>query len=968
VTTDTDIFSSLGTSPETLDEDARRAIKVFRSMQPTLSAFARALTGQQVEVVMHAKSNGMTDGKKIYYRPSIELGDPTPHDRDLCDKRDEIGTMRCPACLRRENVLTTIYHEIAHISFDSFEEASNFDRAQVVARAVEAHEGRYAEMLKARIDSVPIRQKRTYVSLANLVSPYLPHLVNALEDARVNRAMFEARRGTKLMFASRIHKVFTEGFEAVNEVGEHIHVSWKEQPLNAQAGLMLFCKASGYDYSDYFAPQVIEAGDDPEVNRLIARMDTMRSVAGVYEISVPIMLAMRKYGFFQLPDDPEPEPEDEPTDEGEPSDVPADEPDESEEPGAESGEGGSDPQEAPDGSGDGSGSEPDDSADQGPDGGEGAESSDGSHGESEEVPGQVPDDTDPAASSEGGSGDAGEPEDEDGGSGSGSDTPSESGSGSDGVPDSADQSTDDRGEDAPSPQSEGDDLQDADDVPAEPEAASESAGGDPSGDQEASGPSGEAGDTDQGEPSPARGDGADTDDDNEESPADAEGSAGSGNDLEEGRDRPSESPVAGDGNSGDGSDNAESSEEPDPAGSGEEPGDGPDGAGEDAGEVLASGADPVEAEPIDTGADPGLGGTNLIENPENDEVPLEEWGTPEDMEKGVIHLGDHDRPEQMEEGSPVDEAVTTAIVQGLYFETPSRHIKGVREHFWGKPIIQGGTNLSQGWDREGWTDAGYDAKSIGLEADLDIPESVLGPALLRMRVAFADNKRAKLEGNKKSGRVKGKVLGKRAFHGDERVFQKKHLPGKKDYFVLIGIDISGSTVGVNIGLAKRAAIAQADLCARMGIRFAVYAHTGQVSSVFLGRKGGIDLDIYHIKDADEPWDKGVRERLEELCPSAANLDGHTLEYYRKVCDRQKETHKVILYYTDGKMPAENHDEELDILQREIRVCRQKHYTLLGVGIRTDSPVRHGLSTVQVDDDADLVKVIQHLERALLLVK
>lgn len=92
----------------------------------------------------------------------------------------------------------------------------------------------------------------------------------------------------------------------------------------------------------------------------------------------------------------------------------------------------------------------------------------------------------------------------------------------------------------------------------------------------------------------------------------------------------------------------------------------------------------------------------------------------------------------------------------------------------------------------------------------------------------------------------------------------------------------------------------------------------------------------------------------------------TVEYYRKILDHRPETDKVILYYTDGKMPAENHDEELDILQREIRICRQKGYTLLGVGIRTDSPVRHGLDTVQVDGDEDIVKVVRHLEKRLVV--
>jgi cobalamin biosynthesis protein CobT len=193
------------------------------------------------------------------------------------------------------------------------------------------------------------------------------------------------------------------------------------------------------------------------------------------------------------------------------------------------------------------------------------------------------------------------------------------------------------------------------------------------------------------------------------------------------------------------------------------------------------------------------------------------------------------------------------------------------------------------------------------------------------------------------------------------------MPGKKDYFVLIGIDISGSTVGANIRIAKSAALAQATLCARMGIKFAVYAHSGNYhSGGHLGtRATGMDLDIYIIKQADEPWDAKIQERLTKIGPDSANLDGHSIEYYRKRCDERPETHKIILYYSDGKMPAENYEEELEILQREIKICKQKRYTLLGVGIRTDSPARHGLDTVQVDSVEEISKVVKHLERRLL---
>ena len=127
---------------------------------------------------------------------------------------------------------------------------------------------------------------------------------------------------------------------------------------------------------------------------------------------------------------------------------------------------------------------------------------------------------------------------------------------------------------------------------------------------------------------------------------------------------------------------------------------------------------------------------------------------------------------------------------------------------------------------------------------------------------------------------------------------------------------------------------------------------------------GISLEMYEIKSKREPWTDKTRNALANIGSVSQNLDGHTIEFYRKIADRSKATDVVIMYYTDGKMPAANHDEELAILQREIKTCKRKGYHLMGVGIRTDSPVRHGLDTVQVDTDDDLIKVVQHLEKRL----
>jgi cobalamin biosynthesis protein CobT len=358
--------------------------------------------------------------------------------------------------------------------------------------------------------------------------------------------------------------------------------------------------------------------------------------------------------------------------------------------------------------------------------------------------------------------------------------------------------------------------------------------------------------------------------------------------------------------------------------------------------------DGAPEEEVDTGADKGEGGTVLTWEDEPDH------GDADDAARALKVFGDHDEKPQTLEAQEAEQAVDVAIVQGMYFEKPSQHVRGVNVH-----------RIDDGEETRGWGHAhlhrlGINDWESGVNTDTQVAESILGPALLRMRRAFADNQRAAMQRHLKSGRVNTSTLGKRAWGDDDRLFQKKRVPGRKDYFVLIGVDISGSTVGVNLKLAKRAAMAQAELCARAGVKFAVYAHTALRNREL----GGLDMEIYEVKSADEPWSDKQRAALNRLGSVADNLDGHSIEYYRKRLDERTETDRIILYYTDGKMPAANHDEELEILRREINTCRAKGYTLMGVGIRTDSPVRHGLDTVQVDDDDDLVKVVKHLEKKL----
>lgn len=324
---------------------------------------------------------------------------------------------------------------------------------------------------------------------------------------------------------------------------------------------------------------------------------------------------------------------------------------------------------------------------------------------------------------------------------------------------------------------------------------------------------------------------------------------------------------------------------------------------------------------------------------------LEEDGTPEEVDDGFKQFGRHDDDGHVAtETTPEDEEeIERALIQAEYFDAPSVNVDGLTLHKWSDD------------DRgRGWRGGDYYRRRSEPEP-IEIPERILTPALTKLRIIFADNRRGAHFTNLKKGRVNSRVLGKRVPVEDERLFQKKLKPGKKDYFVLIGLDISGSTSRPGLlEMIKAAAYAKAELCSRMGVKFAVYAHTGEHS----------DVAIYEVKAPHERWDKETRERLAALCSTHANLDGHTLEFYRKVTERQDATDKIILYYTDGAMPLANYEEELEILQHNILICKRQGIAIVGVGIQNDDPTEHGLDTIRLDVIEDVPKVVQELEKRL----
>lgn len=851
----------------TIEEQARRSVAAFRAMQPSLSAFARALTGRSDVSVVISTGHPRTDGTVIYYRPPLALGSGHRHDLVLCDTRHSLNALQlCLACRVEEEVYASIFHEIAHIAYGTFDPVSDHDKIEATKRAIKVHGTKYAKAIEARINSLDLAGRSDYLDIADTVSPFLSEIVNVLEDTRIDHKMFDARRGTKKMFDAMMINVFQNGIE----IGDGSVHMWRDSPLNAQAIIGVFCLGADYDYTGWFYEDVEAALSDEKLRTLSREAVSGKSVQSNYNLSFDVLARLRELGFCKAENDPEDEetPDDEPESEEQDAEPPEDGSDD----GGNGGEQQSDSTEGQDPAEDKEDGESGSSGEAGAEPAEDDHEDDGVPTEGEGVPTS---DSDSGTNSDSGESDDSGSEDR---SGNGS-APSDNGNGSpsdhDDEPKEEQRSTD-RTDPVQNSSEQSDGGLDEEDSSSRDDNE-EGADSDPSDSTEG-----------QSDSEPSSATESERGDDREDE------SSASGDDLQQ--DIPQARDISGETELGD-----------------------PD-----------SGNDPVVPKPI--------------------------MGTVEEIRDLILSFMGHEDIHAVEEDASKEtvKAVTlgnveldTAIMQGMYFETPSVKIIGVKIH---KRKDETGTTWIRG-------------HPMNMSKDGMVPESILGPATLQTRRTFDDNKRAHHDRNRKSGRINGAALGKRAPFNDERMFGKRTINAKKSYSVVIGIDVSGSTVGSNIVLAKRAAMAQAELCNRVNIDFAVYAH----SSALLRENGarlGTVLDMYEVKSFDEPWSKVQQKNLNDLNSVAGNLDGHSIEFYRKMVERTDATDKIILYYSDGKMPAENHDEELLILKREIKYCKQRGIELLGVGIRTDSPKEHGLDTVQINRDSDLIKVVQHLAKRL----
>lgn len=931
------------------------AVKAFNEMRPMLTSFARAVTGNNSVNVRAGKGVSKTNGKDIFIVPPISLGDRPQHEKELCGKRDpETRIMLCHACAASDLLDRRLFHEIAHIAFDSHKAVQNYHRERMHNLVDEWHPKdacNHAPALHTKM-----RTAQSYIGLAQDFSPYLGYLLKAYDDARVDSKMYRTRPGLKQPTLAALHAIFTRGIET----DDGSLVQWRDAKLNGQIIIGLMLVGMGIEIKPgWLSDEAIEYLNDPELLRISDRAHLANTVINSFDIALAAFLRLQEMELCYVPKcvptpslNAEPEPNED-----------KDKDDDSD--GCNSG-----------GTGDGN-AEPSDSKDK-------------DNNESGDDKGELADDAAPEAQPEsqdssGGAGDGAdpgdggrdEPEQDAGTEGDSGDEDADGGSdGDDSEAGAGDDKSDDgavRDEDARPESEDESDGQDADD-PADRHGDGD--GGDS--------PEPDAGDED-GEPGSAGEGDRDDSDGEDDAEQDREGDDGAGESDHNGSDGEPGEADQGSGAGGGGPAADDGTEAPTEAGEDLAEDDEPAGDGADGGHDDFESADDDLEQAEDLTDDDGseASGRPLGEsvwdedNPESEVDPSQQlspeqlqalMGTPEEvndlLDKFLGHgheeeidaelLGDPP-PEEMADERDV-QAVITAIGQEAVFDTSSKTVRGVQVVQYPHPAF--------GWQGE---------REYGYKPDDFMPaESIIGQNLMQARIVFSENKRAKTQANLKSGKINTRVLGRRAALGDERLFKKRTLPGKRDYFVVITADCSGSTSSSRRNeRIKRAVFAKAELLNRLGIPFAIYGHTGGEGDINVGwwsdhpaRDDMTEVWLMQIKGAEEPWNDATKQRLADMPPVAENLDGHTLEYMRKVAEKSTATDRIIIYYTDGAMPAANYDEELVILETEIEKCKRSNITLMAVGINTDSPERYGFDTVRVDSDEDLSAVVDRLKARL----
>ena len=457
--------------------------------------------------------------------------------------------------------------------------------------------------------------------------------------------------------------------------------------------------------------------------------------------------------------------------------------------------------------------------------------------------------------------------------------------------------------------------------------------------------------------------GAGDDESEEPEPKRGSGGGGSSKGVESSED---DEDAETEGQGGDEKSDEESDDEGDPTGSASEPGDeepdnkdgdfeGEDDAGDEEGENEGSGSGQGEEADESYEGDEEEAGSDSGKTPEElDKEAAEELAKMAKQmfghEEQEQEAGNYTEPEDglVPMGDPQDQSVEHELDKAIRWQKFDAPPNGIHDFEEIEAKVDPDLNY-HGTSPSQWPPIKFD------------PGLVTGETA-RLRTVFALNRKRRMSGSLTTGPKLDVPHLHRIGNDDFRIFGRNDRPDRRDWFVLVGLDDSGSTLTNGAArVIREMGLGIGEMLTGVGVKFAMYAHSGRYA------KGASEVHVTHkvIKTPDEPWTSETKDRLQYVGrEDTGNFDGHSLEQYRKITEARRETDKMILYVTDGAMPMSNYTEELEVLQRELVICRQRKINLFGVGYQTDSPKGHGMDTVVIESGQDLPGLIAGLRQRL----
>lgn len=313
-------------------------------------------------------------------------------------------------------------------------------------------------------------------------------------------------------------------------------------------------------------------------------------------------------------------------------------------------------------------------------------------------------------------------------------------------------------------------------------------------------------------------------------------------------------------------------------------------------------------------------------------------------EAAVILGGGHSHGAEEDDDDSDDDVMEQAVTKALVFDDANTTVLGQKVFTNGKHSV--------GWGK-------YSDRRATLFRPMQRKE--LSPSILHARRIFSDSKLDKNVRNLKRGKLATAKLGARAWNNqDDRLFQKKIRANGIDDELVIAMDLSGSTSSRWDRYIKQTAYAMAEVVHSVGVKFSIYGHT--TDAAWDTRE--FTQHLYEVKNVSDPWGPVQKDLLARLGGMEGSLDGHNLEFYRKVLMRSTARRKTLVYYTDGQIPETNSAEEAVIITRELALYRKLGIGILVVCFGTDGPKRYGLDTIKIKGADDIVTVIKELESRL----